>query len=342
MSVARAVPIVCLVVLTCLSAAPAGAQVPKFDALYAFGDSLADNGNDLIASRLTGAAPPVPPSSSPHRMYFDGRFSNGPVAVEYLWALLAPAVKLSPTVQPFLGLPSTQRHRPFDPRLERKGAVNFAFGGSGTGLLEPTPGGLPVPGLRGQVALFATALAGKKPSPRALYVIIAGAGDYLRDVPLSPAASVGNIATAVRQLYALGARDILVMNLPDLGQVPLTVNTPASSALSALTAAHNAGLAMRVDELRASLPKANLVLIDVAEVMSELPPSVNVTVPAIDTLVGVLPQGYPASVCLFVNPATCPDAPTFGVGLGFLFWDAEHPTTAVHEQLARVMYAALR
>lgn len=323
MHVARAVSLCLTFVLTAAVAATAG-PLPKFDAFYVFGDSLADNGNDLIASRLAGAAPPVPPSTSPNRAYFEGRFSNGRVAVEYLWSMLAPQSKVSATMRPFLA----------SPRIERTGALNFAFGGSGTGLLERTPGGLPVPGLQGQVALFSVALAGKKPSPHSLYAIFSGAGDYLRETPSSPEVTVENIARSIRLLYALGARHVIVMDLPDLGRVPLTVNTPASGMLSALTVAHNTALRTRLDALEAALPKLNLIRLEVDDVMSQLPASTNPVVPAMDALVGLLPQGYPASVCLFVNPATCPNVPTFAVGLGFLFWDAEHPTTAVHEQLA--------
>ena len=45
----------------------------SFTALYSFGDSLTD----------TGRTPPSPPSS-----YFNGRYSNGPLWVEYLSAQL--------------------------------------------------------------------------------------------------------------------------------------------------------------------------------------------------------------------------------------------------------------
>ena len=47
--------------------------------VYVFGDSLSDNGNIYVASG--GALPPSPP-------YYQGRFSNGPVWVETLAAML--------------------------------------------------------------------------------------------------------------------------------------------------------------------------------------------------------------------------------------------------------------
>src|SRR6187551_100549 len=64
--------------------APA-ASAQTYDAFYVFGDSLADNGNDFIFTKRIGANPAIPPSESPFRTYFDGRFSNGYVAFEYLW-----------------------------------------------------------------------------------------------------------------------------------------------------------------------------------------------------------------------------------------------------------------
>jgi len=120
----------------------AHAQIPDFDALYVFGDSLADNGNDLAVSKLLGAEPPVPPSASPHRTYFNGRFSNGYVGVEHLWkALSGYAPGSNQGLKPFLAQPLF----PLAP------AVDFAFGDTGTALLTEVQGGVLLPGLKGQI-----------------------------------------------------------------------------------------------------------------------------------------------------------------------------------------------
>ena len=50
------------------------ARAALYTGLYAFGDSLTDTGNTSLAS---GGASPGP-------AYFNGRYSNGPVWVEYL------------------------------------------------------------------------------------------------------------------------------------------------------------------------------------------------------------------------------------------------------------------
>ena len=68
-------------------AAWAGATT-NYQAMYVFGDSLSDTGNDFISTTAQRLVPAIPPSVSPYATYWQGRFSNGPVAVEYLWRLL--------------------------------------------------------------------------------------------------------------------------------------------------------------------------------------------------------------------------------------------------------------
>jgi phospholipase/lecithinase/hemolysin len=313
---------------------PVGAATtPTFLAFHTFGDSLADNGNVAIATSAVGIVPAIPPSTSPNRTYFNGRFSNGPVAFEYLWTLVRDQKVASQSLRPVLSL----RHG------DRPASVNFGFGGSGTGFIGQTPDGFPVLGLQGQVALYGV-LSDRLPHRKALYAIFSGANDYLGPQPLSYSVVVANIARAVRQLYVVGARDILVLNLPDLGQIPLVAGQPAlSAALTAVSMAHNAALALAVDQLNASLRGADVKLIDVNAVVEEAAQAgINTTVPALDTFgLTPLPGGTPVSFCLIVNPALCPDVPTFDVGLQYLFWDAQHPTTAVHELLAQYIYGEL-
>ncbi len=311
-----------------------GAQIPAFDAFYVFGDSLADNGNDFIASQQA-----VPPSLTPHKTYFKGRFSNGPVAFEYLWLLLT-------------GNPPGSTHglKPVleSPAVVPTGAVDFAFGGSTTEVFTPLPGGIFVPGLIGQVQMFHDALQGRTPSRRALYGVITGAGDYFAYLNpgqpvLTPAEVVANISFSVESLYLLGARNVLVVNLPDLGKIPLVAGNPQASALlSALSSQHNAALTLSLRELAGRHPDLRLKLIDVNEVLSQLPNSVNQTLPALDALFPPPGPGeLPMSVCLFTNPLNCRDVPTFDVRFKFLYWDVEHPTTAIHGLLAWHIFGKL-
>ena len=135
----RSFKFVALIVL-CLLPSIAAAQVPQFDSLYVFGDSLADNGNILTQTKVMRMNPPVPPSVTPHRTYFNGRFSNGYIAYEYLWQRLSGQRPGSPNgLKPILDAPV----------MPKTGATNFAFGGTGTPYLDQTPGGFYAPGLGG-------------------------------------------------------------------------------------------------------------------------------------------------------------------------------------------------
>src|SRR5687768_8676844 len=76
-----------VVVCSLAAASPASAQ--PHDRFYTFGDSLADNGNVLAATLQTPV--PLPPPGA----YCQGRFSNGPVSFEFVWAGLQ-GVPLAP------------------------------------------------------------------------------------------------------------------------------------------------------------------------------------------------------------------------------------------------------
>jgi phospholipase/lecithinase/hemolysin len=311
-------------------------QFRAYDSFYAFGDSLADIGNVLITSQRLGADPAPPPSTSPHRTYYRGRFSNGPVAFEYLWQLVSgnpPESKggLTPVMAA--------------PMLGPSGAVNFAFGGTGTRYISQTPGGLYAPGLKGQVELFRTVLHRRTPSKRALYAIVTGSNDYRDDQfnqPMSPPEVVGNIVDAVQTLYQVGAREVMVLNMPDLGLLP-GAGGPGSPE-SELSAVHNMLLANALATLAAQRPLLRLTHVDINQVFALLPPGMDRSTPALDVMFPpeTLPPGFRMSLCLFIDPATCVDAPTFNTNAAFLFWDVVHPTTDGHRVLGQYLYDELQ
>jgi phospholipase/lecithinase/hemolysin len=296
------------------------AQPPRIDSFFVFGDSLSDTGNLWLLTKAVGQDPAVPPSESPHMTYFQGRFSNGPLAFEYLWDLISS--KPRDDVKPFLATL----------KVPQRGAVSFAFGASGTGFLEPVPGPLFVPGLNGQVELFGAALKGRRAPRRALYAVFTGANDYLSpsDEPLAPSVVVENIVNAVQRLYALGARHVMVLNLPDLGLIPL-VPAELKPTLSQVTVVHNLLLAEALNAVAASLPDLRLIPVDVFTFTQTLAADADLN-PALP---------YPAAICLFTDPASCTDVPTFDVDPSFFFWDAEHPTTATHGALGAFLYSRL-
>ena len=314
----------------------AAAQLGTYDSFYAFGDSLADIGNVRLTSQRLGIDPAPPPSTTPHLTYYEGRFSNGPVAFEYLWEHLSgQAPGSAGGLKAFLAAPN----------LGPTGAVDFAFGGTGTPYLAQTPGGLYAPGLKGQVELFRLALRGRKPSTRALYAIVTGANDYRDDQfnqQMAPADVVDNIVDAVEALYQLGARDVMVLNLPDFGLLP--GGGGPGSPESQLSADHNRRLAHALTVLSRRRPKLRLIPVDINYAFELLPQGMDRTTPALDAMFPPenLPPGFKMSLCLFINPVTCADVPTFQTNSGYLFWDVVHPTTDAHRVLGEHLYAALQ
>lgn len=319
------------VVWVAVSLAPiAWAEQLTYDTMYVFGDSLSDTGNDLIATKAQGFVPAIPPSETPYATYYQGRFSNGPVAVEYLWVKLIGSAQKP--VSPFLG---AKRN------VTKKGAVSLAFGGSASGMSNLTPGGFSVPGLLGQVDMFLAGRGAGRAVTDALYVVWSGANDYIAGLTSSPETVVGNIVSAIQLLHADGARDFLVPNLPDIGSSPLIqARGPATASyFTEVTQAHNVALAHALVGLAASLPNTRIVQLDVYGVVRSL--ALSGTIVASPPQLAVVAQMV-AVDCLFLNPATCIDVDLHApVPRPFLFWDVLHPTTHVHHAIGAAMFSAL-
>lgn len=150
---------------------PLKVSAKNFDNIYVFGDSFSDTSN--VFNATNEAIPPNPP-------YFNGRFSNGPVWVEYLAS--------------DLGLT-------FNPK------TNFAFGGATTGFQNI--GLASLPGLQQQINSFTA--ANQFANSNALHIIWAGTNDYINyffGTTPNPTQAVTNISAAVKSLAGVGARDI--------------------------------------------------------------------------------------------------------------------------------------
>jgi phospholipase/lecithinase/hemolysin len=307
----------------------ASAASPKYDNFFVFGDSLSDTGNDLVLTKSQKISPPIPPSEGRQKTYYKGRFSNGNVAVEYLWGLLRNEDKAPITL--FLSKKD----------VDLKGAVNFAFGGSASGYLNQTPGQFYVPGLLGQVEMFQKALSRKIPKGRSLYMIWTGANDYLLGLTTQPEEVVANIARAVEILHALGARDVLIVNQPDLGQVPLVQNQPgvSPSDLSLLTVAHNELLSQTRDDLASRLDGAKITLVDIYTLTNDL--LGNGEFVASPPALAVISPDTGAVDCLFRDPTTCSEVKLDSHTDRLLFWDVVHPTTSVHGRYGQAMFDSL-
>jgi phospholipase/lecithinase/hemolysin len=314
------------------AAPPAHPGSPLYDNLYVFGDSLSDTGNDLALTKAQRISPAIPPSEAPHRTYYKGRFSNGAVAVEYLWQSIRNDTKASLT--PFFSKKG----------LALKGAVNFAFGGSTSGYISQTPGQFYVPGVLGQIDLFRIVLNKQQSQARTLYLIWTGANDYLAVPPAQvaqPSEVIANITKAVETLYALGARDFMILNLPDLGQTPLAIalGPQQADALSALAKAHNDLLVSTHDDLVARLEGTRITLVDIFSITQHLLSKGEVL--ASPPALAIISPETGAVDCLFRNPSTCPDVNLTAHTPPVYFWDVMHPTTLVHGFYGKAMFESL-
>jgi thermolabile hemolysin len=249
--------------------------------LYVFGDSLSDTG--MVFRATAGMYPP-------NSTYFQGRYSNGRVWIEYLAENL---------------------------NLSSKQTNNFAYGGSTTGSV----GNSYVPSLLNQVQSFTQ--THQHTNSDALYVLWAGANDYLQGVS-SANVPVKNVTTAINSLTEVGAKKILVANLPDLGQLPATKNSTNSVNLSALTQAHNQGLRRSLKVLNQQHSDLEIVVLDANALYRDA-----IANPAAFNFTNV------SSSCLS-GSGTCgkPDQ--------FLFWDGIHPTAAAHRIIGETAFSTIQ
>ena len=179
----------------------------EYNDLLIFGNSLSDTGNAFLLSPLVTTPPgggPIPPSPP----YFNGRFSDGPIWVDYTQAALEIDVQ------------------------------NFAVGGAlsnGTNIYDPV---YQMGGLFQQLGRFQAADGHINDDQTVILEI--GSNDFLnilKGVP-TPAAftlttlqALGDIGAVLPQLQDLGAERTVVWNLPPLGQTPLFRNPTITTIL---------------------------------------------------------------------------------------------------------------
>ena len=266
MSIRRLVFAFTFLTLLVLQPLTANATTPTYDAIYVFGDSYYDVGNIFIATK--GAEPLSPP-------YYNGRFSNGPLAPEYLAAAL---------------------HAPL---------TSFAWGGATTGIGNSGDGGTQTSfgtrGLPGMETELATTLGSIPPAltPTSLFIVWGGPDDFISGG--TPQQAVTDILTIVGTLQLAGATHILVPGMVDLSLTPEFAGNPFASGFSA---AFNLGL-------KTSLPKG-ATYFDTAALLESVINNpgaygfTNVTQPC---LVGLTPCSNPNQYLFWdnIHPTTAAD-----------------------------------
>lgn len=282
-------------------ASPAAAQVGGF---VFFGDSLTD----------AGTFRPVLPAGL-------GRFTTNPDPV---WAELLGA-RYGQTVTP-----ATQ------------GGIDYAQGGArvaalpGVPPVAPTGAAVPV---TQQVAQY----IGRGVNPDAMHAVWVGGNDISFQLGLvvggqiSSTQAAANVALAATQavqaigaLQAAGARNIVVLNLPDVGRTPDgAAGGPAISAqISQISALYNTTLQSGLDVLG-----GNVIRVDANRLFTEI-----LANPAAFGLANTTGRACGATDAILCGPASlvAPNA-----NRTYLFADGKHPTGAGHEIIAGLVAAYL-
>lgn len=276
-----------------------GDQAPAepIERVIAFGDSLSDSGNMYNGSEWTFPN---------HTGWFLGRFSNGPVWTEYF------ANKA--------GVP----------------LVNWSIGGAETkkafGLID---------GIDDQIKSFkAYASQARDYDPsRTLFTVLVGANDFMsdgRDDINHPIEVAKRIREALTELGNLGAKKILLLNLPDISVTPSFM--PAERRHEAILIRDkvrllNEGMPALAAEVR-NATGADVQLFDMAAKFDEL-----LADPARFGM-----SNY-TMACLDLDADSKVDY-LLGRDMRegcqpqeYVFWDRVHPTTAVHRLIADWAFA---
>jgi len=206
-----------------------------------------------------------------------------------------------------------------DDRLDAD-LFNFAHAGATTGFSLQRPYGLVTQAIGSWILSYFYPTF----TEDALFTVWAGGNDLRgiddpADAPAVIGSAVTNIATTLTILIeGVGADDILVPNLPDLGLIPENNWNPQLSAMcSAATLAFNTALDDTLDLFAVQYPTVNLYRLDTYAVMYE-----------------IIDDG------IFEN-VTDPWLGSGGDPDEYLFYDSIHPTTAAHSILADYAYAAV-
>jgi phospholipase/lecithinase/hemolysin len=288
--------------------------LPTYSVLYAFGDSLSDAGNLSLATVLTGVTPVSPPYYQENYGLLSGNvFSNGPTWVQ----------DLSVT----LGLGT------LDPSL--LGGNDFAYGGAETGVTPQNAGDPEIQAisLPSQLEQFQAGVS--NPSPDALFTLSIGSNDLLdilADPALTPAQQTTDVNDAVANeigfigsLVGDGAKNFLVLDVPDLGKTPEVMDGLANgsdspsasfdSLASSLASEYNTDLVSQL----ATVQGANATVVNAYQLIDDAVASpgayglTNVTTPVWSGSYSV-----PSSGALVSTVTATQDQ--------YLFWDHLHPT----------------
>jgi len=316
---------------------PAKARISSLSNLFSFGDSLSDSGNSKSVSQSAkGFTFPPAPSD-------DGRFSNGPVAVEYLWQLFNPG--------------STAFNNSLSPGNR---GTNYAIGGSSSGLQNNLELHLPAisaglstaysqKGNAWQLNSFANQNQTFDPDT-SLFSVLFFPNDILWYNNSSPNSlpgtytgnsgpniappngynfvvgnAINNIVGTITELAdSYGARHFLVPNSALIGNTPVFAGTPQQSVLNQLSAGFNSLLQTNLNNLSSQRPDLDIIQFQTDDLHQEI-----LSNPSLFGFTDVNTRCIDNTNCV-TNSG--------GVAQDWFYWDGFHPTTTGHQIFAQRMY----
>jgi phospholipase/lecithinase/hemolysin len=192
------------------------------------------------------------------------------------------------------------------------GGSDYAFGGAstGTGTTTYAPGQA-VPNVGTQIAMY---LSSHTPTAGELFTIWAGANNLLIGNQTNPTVPAQDIATEITTLANAGAKQFLVPNLPLLGEIPASSSLSAAErqALNEWSVVFNQTLQTEATALQNSLG-VRIHIVNIQGLFQSV-------------LANPANYGFTNATGSAINPSLN--------GMGYLFWDQEHPTTATDAIIA--------
>lgn len=288
--------------------------------LVMFGDSLSDNGN--LYAYMKHELPISPP-------YYQGRFTNGPVWIEHLAALCYP-------------------------QHAEKHLLNYAFGGAGVTEHEAEDDGFESEALFSLDREVDSYLLSHhdRADQDTLFVFWIGSNNYIA-LPDDPSETVQavrqGIDKEVARLVQKGARHVMVMNIPDLGQTPAAKDYDAVALLTTLTRDHNRVLRDQIEIWKTQYPEVQWIFFDVNQIFLRAvnDPHTYGFSNTTGTCYEALLDDQQLSSQWALKMAS-PQSKRFSSLLpsaacdGYLFFDMIHPTVKAHTYIAHEAYRVLR
>ncbi|XP_042477636.1 GDSL esterase/lipase 7-like [Macadamia integrifolia] len=300
---------------------------PLAPALYIFGDSLSDSGNNNFLQTLAKV------NYTPYGIDFPdgptGRFTNGKTFVDFISQFLG-----LPFVPPYMGLSVAQKNNTIT-------GMNYASGSAG--ILRETGTALGKNlGLGEQVELFKETVNNYLPKnfktkdellqylSKSIFIVHIGSNDYINNYLLpapynsshlyNPEQFAGILLKELKQhlqeLYNLGARKFLVVNLPSIGCARGTIG--CVNPISQMMSLYNKGFPSVLQDLSTTLQGSTFVQGDIDAFSLDL--------------------GQNAFKYGFTNLLPCcteilqclPNIPPCLDRTRHIFWDGVHPTQQVN------------